>query len=200
MIKNVVFDIGNVLADFKIVEFLAKKGYDELTIKRIIKASALSPYWEQFERAEITEDEALKAFASLDPEIEGALADSFTNIEGMITPREFAIPLIKGLKESGYNVYYLSNYSKKAYEECKSSVEFMEYTDGGVLSFQAGMTKPNPDMYKLLLDKYGLNPEETVFVDDTKENIDVANELGFVGIVYESYEQMMSQFKANDIQ
>ena len=52
MIRNVVFDISGVLADFEIKKFLADKGFDQAMIKRIRKASVLSPYWEMFERGE----------------------------------------------------------------------------------------------------------------------------------------------------
>ncbi|MBQ9061556.1 MAG: hypothetical protein IJ121_01825 [Eubacterium sp.] len=61
MIKNIVFDIGNVLADFRIMEFLTEKGLDVPTIKRVIKASVMNPYWGKFERGEVTEEETLQA-------------------------------------------------------------------------------------------------------------------------------------------
>lgn len=57
MIKNIVFDIGGVLADFRIKEFLMEKGMDGPTIKRILKASVMNPYWGKFERGEVTEEE-----------------------------------------------------------------------------------------------------------------------------------------------
>lgn len=66
MIKNIVFDIGNVLADFRIMEFLTEKGLDVPTIKRVIKASVMNPYWGKFERGEVTEEETLQAFAAAD--------------------------------------------------------------------------------------------------------------------------------------
>ena len=74
----------------------------------------------------------------------------------MLTIRDYAIPLIKKLKEAGFHPYYLSNYSRKAYEECGESLAFMPYMDGGLVSFIAGKTKPDPEMYKAFLDKYGL--------------------------------------------
>lgn len=193
MIKNIVFDIGNVLADYNIKGFLAGKGFGPDMIKRIVKASLMSPYWESFERGELTEDEALKAFASLDPEIEADLFKAYDNVSGMLTMRSFAIDLVKEFKTKGFMVYYLSNYSGKAYRECSDSLAFMEYMDGGCLSFEEGMTKPDPDFYKRFLDKFGLRPEECIFVDDTPENVEQATEFGFKGIVYESYEGMMEQ-------
>ncbi len=188
MIKNIVFDIGNVLVDFRLKEFLAEKGFDGPIIKRLLKASVMSPYWEQFERADITEDEAMRAFVNLDPEIEQELNEAFSNIHGMLTIREYAVPWIRSLKEAGYRVYYLSNYSKKAYDECRDSLAFMDDMDGGFLSFQQRMTKPDPRIYTSFLEHFQLKPQESVFIDDTEQNVAVAESLGFHGIVFRSYE------------
>ncbi len=195
MIKNIVFDIGNVLVDFRLKEFLAEKGFDAPMIKRLLKASVMSPYWEQFERADITEEEAMRAFVSLDPEIERELSEAFSNIHGMLTIREYAVPWIRSLKEAGCRVYYLSNYSKKAYDECQDSLAFMKYTDGGFLSFQQRMTKPDPRMYTSFLEHFQLKPQESVFIDDTEQNVAVAENLGFHGIVFRSYEDAMKQLE-----
>ena len=191
MIRNIVFDIGGVLADFRIKEFLMEKGFDGPMIKRILKASVMSPYWGRFERGEITEEEALQGFASSDPEIAGHLRKAFSSIEGMLTIRDYAIPLVKALKESGLGVYYLSNYSKKAYDECAGSLEFMPYMDGGLVSFLAGKTKPDPEMYRMFLERYLLQADESVFVDDTEENVEAAKTLGFTGIEFQSPEELM---------
>ena len=113
MIKNLVFDIGNVLADFRLKEFLADKGFDADMSKRILKASLMTPYWGQFERGEISEQEALDLFASTDPDIRDELSTAFSDVTGLLVIREYSIDLIKDLKNKGYKVYYLSNYSKK---------------------------------------------------------------------------------------
>ncbi len=156
----------------------------------------MSPYWEQFERSELTEEEVIKKFGSLDPEIEDDIFRAYQNIKGMLVIRDFAIPWIKELKAAGYNVYYLSNYSSKAYYECDDSIAFMEYTDGGVLSWQEGMTKPDPLFYKRFLEKFNLKAEDCIFVDDTKENVDAATELGFKGIVFDTYEEVDRKIKS----
>ncbi len=196
MIQNIVFDIGNVLADFRLKEFLAEKGFDGPMIRRILKASVMSPYWEQFERADITEKEAMDAFVSLDPEIEKELYHAYENVSGMLIIRDYAVSWVKSLKEAGYRVYYLSNYSKKAYDECRDSLAFMEDMEGGLLSFQARATKPAETVYRQFLAKYGLKAEECVFIDDTEENVTAAENLGFQGIVFESYEDAKKQLAA----
>ena len=198
-IQNIVFDIGGVLADYNVKGFLSDKGFDDAMIKRILKASVMSPYWGQFERAEITEEETLKGFAGIDPEIEKELYTAFSSVEGMLTIRDYAISLVKGLKSAGYRVFYLSNYSKKAYDECGESLAFMPYMDGGLVSFRVGRTKPDPEMYRLFLQKYHLIPEECVFVDDTAENVEAARKLGFAGIVFTSCEKMIADLKGRGV-
>lgn len=200
MIKNLVFDIGNVLVEYNLKNFLFAKGFDELTVKRIIKASIFTPYWEMFERGELNEDQAFKAFATVDPEIEEQIYKAYNNITGMLLLRDFSVDFIKRLKNLGYNLYCLSNYSEKAYRECADSIEFMKYMDGGLLSFQAHLSKPNPEMYKMFLEKYNLNPAECLFIDDTEKNVLVARELGFEGIVFSTLEATIEEFKKYGIE
>jgi putative hydrolase of the HAD superfamily len=195
MIKNIVFDIGGVLADFRIKEFLMEKGLDAPAIKRVLKASVMNPYWGKFERGEVTEEETLQAFAAADPEIEKELRLAFTNLRGMLTVRDYAIPLVKRLKDAGYGVYYLSNYSKKAYDECAESLAFMPYMDGGIVSFKVGMTKPDPRVFQCFLDRFKLQPENCVFIDDTEENVIEARNQGFAGIVFKNCDVLMVELK-----
>lgn len=195
MIKNVIFDIGNVLVNFRWKEFLIEKGFDENTLKRVIKASVASPYWEEFDKGVLTEEETINAFISLDPEIENELRMAYERIDGMLTKRDFAIPWVKGLKAAGYGVYYLSNYSKKAYDECNETLDFMEYMDGGILSYREHIIKPDYEIYERLLSRYNLKANECVFIDDTEKNIVAAKELGFEGIIYESYEDTIQKLK-----
>ncbi len=195
MIKNIIFDFGNVLVEYNIKEFMLGKGMGPEMIKRIMKASIMGPYWDEFDRGALTEEEAFAGFASIDPEIEKELHIVFDNITGMLTKRDFAIPWIKELKAAGYKVYYLSNYSKKAFDECADSIDFIEYMDGGVLSHRELMVKPNPDIYKVLIDRYKLDPKECVFIDDTPVNVEVAEKLGMKGIVFTSKEQAEGALK-----
>lgn len=93
--QDIVFDVGNVLADFRIKELLAEKGFDAPVIKRIFKASMLSPHWEHLEQDVITEEEALQAFASLDPAIENELRKAYTNIGGILVMCDYTIPWLQ---------------------------------------------------------------------------------------------------------
>lgn len=195
MIKNIVFDIGGVLADYRMKEFLMEKGLDGPMIKRVLKASVMNPYWGRFERGEVTEEETLQAFTAADPEIERELRLAFTNLSGMLVSRDYAIPLVQRLKKAGYGVYYLSNYSKKAYDECGESLAFMPYMDGGIVSFKVGMTKPDQRMFACFLERFGLTAETCLFVDDTEENVLAARALGFSGFVFTGVDGLMEELK-----
>ena len=191
MIENVVFDIGGVLADFRMMDFLAEKGFDEAMARRIVRCAVTSPCWGQFERGEISEEEALAGFARQDPAIEAELRLAFGDLKGMLVPRDFAIPLLLRLKEAGYGVFYLSNYSRKAYDECADSLTFMPHMDGGLVSFQAGMTKPSPEFFELFLQRNALRAETCLFVDDSEANVEAARALGFQGITYTTYDALV---------
>ena len=195
MIRNSVFDIGNVLTDFRWEGFLRDKGFDDRMIKRIAKASVAGPYWNEVDRGVWSTEKLLQAFIDLDPEIADELYLTFENIHGMVTRRSYAIPWIKELKEKGYHVYYLSNFSYKAYVECAEALDFIPYMDGGILSYQDQVIKPDPRIYQLLLERYGLRAQECVFLDDSAVNVEAAKVEGFAGIVFETKEQAEEELR-----
>lgn len=193
MIRNIVFDIGNVLTDFRWKDFLRDKGFDGPMIERISKASVESPYWMEIDRGEWDTEEIMLAFVRQDPEIEEELRTAFGEVHGMVTRRDYAIPWIEELKEKGYRVYYLSNFSYKAQVECADALDFLTHMDGGILSYQEKLIKPDEKIYQLLLGRYDLKAEETVFMDDLPANVEAAKSLGIRGIVFESKQQAESE-------
>ncbi len=195
MVKNIVFDIGNVLTDFRWKEFLQEKGLDDAMIKRIARASVQTPYWDEFDRGAWEEEETMQAFIALDPGIEKELRLAYTNISGMVRKRDYAIPWIDALKAKGYGVYYLSNFSKKAYNECRDALDFLDHCDGGILSYRELIVKPDHDIYKLFLVRYGLKAEECVFLDDTQRNVDAAIACGFHSFLFTTKEQAQEDLR-----
>lgn len=196
MIRNIIFDIGNVLADYRWKDFLRDKGFDDAMVDRIAKASVLSPYWNEFDRGEWDQDKIMAEFVKADPGIEKELHQAYDNIKGLVTPRSYAIPWIQELKAKGYGVYYLSNFSYKAYVECAEALDFLPYTDGGILSYLDKVIKPEKEIYDLLLSRYELKAEECVFLDDTLKNVEAARKYGFYGICFKTKEQAEEELKA----
>ena len=190
MIKNVIFDIGNVLTDFRWAEFLADKGFSEEEIRRIAKASVLSPVWPELDRGVWSFEEVMAGFVKNDPEMEEEFHRAYDDMTDIVTIRDYAIEWIKSLKKQGFSVYYLSNFSQKIEKECEKALVFRKEMDGGILSWNDKLIKPDPAIYKLCLTRFGLKPEESVFVDDTAVNVEAANKLGIHGVVFQSREQV----------
>lgn len=104
----------------------------------------------------------------------------FDVVFGTTVPFDYSVPLIQSLKEAGYKLYYLSNWNKTGFELCEKngSFPFKKYFDGGIVSYEVGLLKPDNKIYELLIEKYHINPKTAMFFDDKKENIAAANKVG----------------------
>lgn len=189
MIKAVIFDIGNVLTDFGWQAMYREKGLGGETFERVARATVQSTFWCELDRGVMTFDEVMDSFVSLDKEMEDEIRRVLADTHGIVTGRAYAVPWVCSLKKLGLKVYVLSNFSEKIWNDCKDALEFYEYTDGGIISYREHLIKPDPAIYELLLKRYGLKPEECVFIDDLKENVDVAITLGVHGIVFNTFAQ-----------
>ncbi len=186
MITTVIFDIGNVLVDFAWREFLEEKGFDSAMIARIAKASVHHDAWKEFDRGILTTEEILELFAKNDPEISHHLKDAFKDLKGIIRKRDYAIPWIEELKSQGIKVLYLSNFSHQALYANKDAMNFIEHTDGGIFSYKENVIKPDLEIYKLLIERYNLIPENCLFIDDLEENLEAARKYSIKTHKYEN--------------
>jgi FMN phosphatase YigB (HAD superfamily) len=91
--------------------------------------------------------------------------------------------------DKGYNVFILSNYPEYGFKEMWESNPVLAKAHGSVISYQIKMTKPSKEIYHHLLEKYNLNPEETIFIDDLQENINGARKAGIQGIRFKNVTQ-----------
>lgn len=189
MIKNIIFDIGNVLTDFGWEAFFDSFGFSKEVQKRLADATVKSENWQEYDRGRMSDEEILNSFIQNDPGIEKELRLIFQNVKGMVTKVDYAIPWLKSLKAAGYRVYYLSNFSHIAHVDCIEALDFLSLMDGGILSYQDQLIKPQPEIYELLISRYHLNPEECVFLDDTEKNLPPARALGMATILVENHEQ-----------
>jgi epoxide hydrolase-like predicted phosphatase len=192
-IDTVVFDIGNVLTNFAWDQFLENKGYDKEMVERMGRASVYSKDWVEFDKGDLTTEQICQRFADNDPEIGEELKSAFSDLTDVVTKREEAIPWIQALKAAGYRVLVLSNFSKQALEGCRDAMSFLDVVDGGILSYRDHVVKPDEAIYKLLMERYELVPEKTVFIDDTPANIKTARSLGWHGIDYRNYDQVVEE-------
>lgn len=195
MIKNIVFDIGNVLVEFGWKAFFDSFNMPEDVYERVVRATVMDPDWNEIDRGFISEDEVLGLFIENDPQDREWLEKIFKSIHGMLTQYGYAKAWIRELQSKGFKVYCLSNMSYKACRECAESMDFLPMLDGYVLSCDVKMCKPEPGIYKVLFDKYSLIPGECVFVDDLKSNIEAALKQGMKGIVFTGKDEAMMELE-----
>ncbi len=189
MIKNIVFDIGNVLAGFAWEDFYRSFGYSEEMFEKLADATVRSPFWNEMDRGKLSDEELLEGFIKNDSSIEKEIREVFENVEEIIQRFDYAIPWIRELKKKGYHIYVISNFSRKAHVECIKALDFLEEIDGEILSYQVKLIKPSPEIYQLLCSKYNLKAEECVFIDDLPKNVEAARKEGMKGLIFESLDQ-----------
>lgn len=195
MITTIIFDIGNVLADFAWEAYYRSFGYEEEMFRRVAKATVLNPMWNEYDRGVMSDEEILQGFIDSDPEIGEEIKKAVRYIEPMVTRNDYAIPWIQELQGKGYRCLYLSNFSERGHRECAAALDFIPYLDGGILSYQERLIKPMPEIYQLLIDRYGLVPEECVFMDDTLRNLEAAEKFGIHTIHFQNQAQAIEELK-----
>lgn len=189
MIHNIIFDIGNVLLDFCWEKHFASFGFTDEVFDKVAKATVLSHTWEAFDQGILTPEQLLEAFIKNDPSVEKEIRQMYVNINGMIEIYPYTLSWIEDLKKRGYHIYVLSNFSEKQHKECGNKLDFLNDIDGYILSYQEKLIKPDDRIYQLLIKRYGLVPEDSIFIDDKMINIKAARKNGLHGIVFTSYEE-----------
>lgn len=195
MIKNIIFDIGNVLVDYCWREHIARFGFTGETLERIGDAMMRSPQWNEIDRGIWSNEELLEAFIKNAPELSEEIRLVFSDLRTLVRERPYSVEWIRSLKRKGYRTYYLSNYSKRVETEAASEISFLKELDGGILSYTVQLTKPDPAIYQTLLKRYALKAEESVFLDDTLANVEAARALGIQGILVTSQKQAVEELQ-----
>ena len=185
-----VFDIGNVLMDFRWKEYMRSLfGEDETLIQTINQGIWHNGCWAAMDKGEMDGAATLRSAVAFAPQYEKEIKLTLDSVAHAFHKFEYSIPWIQELKRMGLNVYYLSNYSAFSVAANPDVLDFIPYMDGGVFSFEVKAVKPEPEIYRCLCEKFGLKPEECLFTDDVPANVKGAQACGFQGIVFEGYEK-----------
>lgn len=191
-INTIIFDIGSVLVQQVPLEISLRqenpKFIPEELIDQLVKIWCSSGT----EQGSLEEQITTACIKASEYGIKGPLKqymkyialESLRNIESC----DYTIPMLRSLKMAGYKLYILSNWGKWHFEELQKRNEFREflqYFDGGIVSYQVGLKKPDRKIYEILIDKYNIDPTSAVFYDDKPENVQAAKEVGLNAVVFD---------------
>ena len=183
MIRNIIFDLGNVLVSFRPSEYFTKENYPENIKATILSDIFESKEWILLDKGEISLNEAIDSITAVSSLTKEEIAHVFNLRTNLMFPLDQNVKILSGLKKQGFRLYYLSNFPKDVFDEIKAGYYFFKYFDGGIISSEVHITKPHPRIYEIILEKYDLIAEECLFIDDLEPNIKAAELFGMKGLV-----------------
>ena len=199
-IKAIIFDLGGVVVELDFSRFF--KDVIEISPLNTPNSSLLLEFWRQsdiYHQGKISNKEfysqacELLQTCALNQE---QFYNSFNSVISHVK-KDF-LALIKNLKEqNNVKLLCLSNVNSSHWHYLlEQNKEIVEFFDELILSFEVHMTKPDPRLFKLAIQKAGCKPEEIVFIDDGLNNIRSARELGIIGIKFTNLEDLINELKS----
>lgn len=184
MIRNIVFDMGNVMIYFHKSLFLDQagaEGEDRTLLERVVFDSL---EWARLDRGSLLEDEAERIMCARLPERLHDKVHYFVyDWDKPLRPVRDMAPLVRELKEKGYGIYLLSNAASRQHVYWPD-IPGSECFDGTLISADEQLTKPEREIYELFLERFGLKADECVFIDDNTVNAEGAYRCGLHPIVF----------------
>ena len=193
MIRNIVFDVGNVLAHFRYREYMRDLGFDSELEEYFVEKVIMSDYWSLMDNGLVDDAMAEEHFRKEMPGYEKELAEFWKDIEHIVSEYDYSEWLVRTLKEKGYKVYALSNYPDKLSDMHWAKFRFLPLMDGYIISAKEKLIKPDPAIYKLLESRFGISLNESIFVDDREVNVEAAEKLGMTGILFTGLEDLKTK-------
>jgi putative hydrolase of the HAD superfamily len=197
MIKNIIFDLGNVLISFRPSDYFDNNNYPDAIKAKILSDIFRSREWLLLDNGDISTSEAIEAISLNSSLKREEIAHIFNLRTEMMFPLDQNVRLLPELKKQGFKLYFLSNFPIDIFEEIKTGYYFFRYFDGGVISSEVKFSKPDKRIYEILLENYFLTAEECLFVDDLEINVRSAEGLGMKGFITYGSEEISRELSVH---
>ena len=171
MLKHIIFDIGTVLMSFQPKEYYRPFFPDEKHCMILCQKVFGHLIWENYDQGVFLLADVRKAYAQEYPEDVEDIERMLKDWMDLMKPMKESIAFLKEMKAEGYGIYLFSNISKDSADYLKEQQDFFSFADGAVLSYEEQRIKPDPILYHILFTRYGLQPEECLYLDDNEKNI-----------------------------
>ena len=201
-IDTIIFDLGGVLIDWN-PEHVYKKVFngDQKKVDWFLNNICTSN-WNVEQDAGRTLSDGTEILVNQFPEHEKLIRIFYDRWEDMIggVIKETEDILYNLKRQDKYNLYSLTNWSHETFHIPFQRYDFFKHFEGIVVSGEEKTRKPFPKIYEILLERYDLNPESCLFIDDNLENITTAEKFGINGIHYKTTDLLLKDLTTFDIQ
>ena len=198
MIKNIVFDLGDVVYIFNCPEYLRSISRDKEEFEFLKSITFRSDDWYKYDLGLYTNNEITEIFASKvnDVRQKNIIREFMNNWTDYLVTNEKIVSLISNLREKGYGTYVLSNSPFELTDVIKNR-GLDKIFDGIVYSCNEHLNKPDKALFDILLDKYDLKSEECAFLDDREDCCKTAESIGIKAICYNynNHEKALEELK-----
>jgi 2-haloacid dehalogenase len=190
----VIFDLGGVLLDWD-PRHLYRKLFrgDEAAMEHFL-ATVCTSEWNRHQDAGRLCAEAAQLLKAEHPD-KGELIDAYyaRHLEMIAGPIDGTAAILAELRERGTPLYFLSNYSAETYPLALKRFDFLGWFEGGIVSGEHGVIKPDRQIYELLISRFDIDPHRAVFIDDVAANADAARPFGIHGIHFQSADALRAE-------
>jgi 2-haloacid dehalogenase len=201
VIDNVAFDLGGVLIDWN-PRYVFRSMFDnEQDMERFL-TDICSSEWNARQDAGRPWAEGVSVLVAEHPEFEPQIRAYYERWRDMLGgPITETVEVLADLRHSGVRLFGLSNWSSETFAVARHLPEydFLDWFDGIVISGDVGICKPDPAIFRYLLERYRLDPSRTLFVDDLALNIDAAQALGLPAVRFEGGDKLRVELKARGL-
>jgi 2-haloacid dehalogenase len=186
----VVFDIGGVLLDWDPRRLYRKLFDDEAEMDRFL-SEVCTMEWHHAHDLGVAPEETSPPLIAAHPEYAEEIWAWTQRTEEMVGgPIEGSVEILHSLKAAGVPCYALTNMETWTFPDRRERYPFLRELDGALVSGFEGVAKPDPRVFELLLERFDLEPTKTVFIDDSRTNVEAAREVGLQAVQFESPERL----------
>ncbi len=186
MKKAVIFDFGGVLIDWNPRHLYRQLIGDEETMERFL-SEVTTHAWQEQQNTGRPWTDAIADLVARHPGNRSLIEAYWTRWpETMGGAIQGTVDLLNELRGQDVKLYGLTNWSAETFPFARERFDFVSWFDGVVVSGEVGMTKPSPEIYHYLFQRFGLEPGDAVFIDDNRPNIEAAQSLGLESHLFTS--------------
>ena len=193
MYKNIIFDFGNVLVEWHPERVYGKYFGDEAKAWWFLRHVTDMDWRQRIDCGE-SQDACIEELQGRFPEYREAIALYRDRWREMLTGEMPGMrEMLTELKDTGYEIYGLTNWSMETFPEARRHFSILQMIDRYVVSAAEGYVKPDPQLFQVLLDRYHLQADDCIFVDDNPDNVAAACQMGMKGIVFGGAENLRKE-------